>query len=472
MSNEAAAGASESTPSAVETFGYRQELKRSLSLRDLLVYGLVFIVPGAPISIFGIVYNKSAGMVPLVFIVGLVAMFFTAASYVTMSRAFPIAGSVYSYAGRVIGERVGFLAGWIMLLDYLLLPTLVYVACGIAIHAVIPETPKVLWVVGLVLVNAVINVLGIQTTARVSMIFLALQIVGIVAFMVMAGIGLEHGLAGAHLTTTPLFNPDLVTPKLIFGALSLAVLSFLGFDAISTLSEEAAGGATAVGRATFLSLALTAAIFVVLTYTACLFVLDVVAFPEGDRKEAAFYDIAELVGGHWLKWILTVPGVVFAGLPGALAAQVATARLIYSMSRDGKLPRALAHVSARHQVPDRAAMLVSAVSLVLGIALVNNLELLTSMVNFGALTGFLLLHVSVVVHALRSTNDEAAHRRIVVASIGFLIIGYVLLNLNRTAMIVGISWLSAGIALLVWFALTGRSAKTPSLTTEVGVDDR
>ena len=129
-------------PSPVEAFGYHQELKRSLSMLDLLVYGLVFIVPGAPITVFGIVFNASSGMVPLVYIVGLLAMLFTAASYVTMSRAYPVAGSVYAYAGRAIGESVGFLAGWAMLLDYLLLPTLVYVLCAIGVHAVVQAIEK------------------------------------------------------------------------------------------------------------------------------------------------------------------------------------------------------------------------------------------------------------------------------------------------------------------------------------------
>src|ERR1051326_6480879 len=120
----------------VEAFGYRQELKRSLSLFDLLVYGLVFITPIGPFAVFGFVYNASKGMVPLVYFVGLVAMLFTAASYMAMSRAFPIAGSVYTYASRSIGETVGFFAGWAILLDYILTPTLVYVACSVAIHSV------------------------------------------------------------------------------------------------------------------------------------------------------------------------------------------------------------------------------------------------------------------------------------------------------------------------------------------------
>ena len=130
-------GKSEATAQAstIEGFGYRQELKRSLNRFDLLVYGLIFIAPGSPMVVFGIVFNASMGMVPLVYLVGLVAMLFTAASYVNMSKVFPIAGSVYSYASRSIGESVGFLAGWVMLLDYLLLPTLCYVFCAVAIHS-------------------------------------------------------------------------------------------------------------------------------------------------------------------------------------------------------------------------------------------------------------------------------------------------------------------------------------------------
>src|SRR6185503_13734054 len=108
----------------VENLGYRQELKRSLSFPDLLVYGLVFIGPIAPVAVFGIVFDASRGMVPLTYLVGLAAMLFTALSYMAMARVYPVAGSVYAYTARSIGETVGFFAGWAILLDYLLLPTL------------------------------------------------------------------------------------------------------------------------------------------------------------------------------------------------------------------------------------------------------------------------------------------------------------------------------------------------------------
>src|SRR5580658_2322216 len=160
----------------IESFGYHQELKRTLSSFDLLVYGLVFIAPIAPWSSFGFVFNASHGMVPLVYIVGFVAMVFTARSYMVISAAFPVAGSVYAYAGNGIGESAGFLAGWALLLDYLLLPTLVYVICATSIHAVIPALPKPLLVAVFLGMNTAVNLWGIESTARLSVIMLWLQL--------------------------------------------------------------------------------------------------------------------------------------------------------------------------------------------------------------------------------------------------------------------------------------------------------
>jgi amino acid transporter len=450
MSNDL--GSQTPPPSAtVEDFGYRQELKRSLSLLDLLVYGLVFIVPGAPVAVFGFVFNASAGMVPLVYLVGLVAMMFTAASYITMSRAYPIAGSVYAYAGRAINETAGFLAGWVLLLDYLLGPTLILVLSAVAVHAMVPEVPREACIVAFVVMITVVSLFGIETTARTALVFLGLQILGLVVFMVAAFIALSHGVAGAHLSLKPLFNPDVMTPSLIFSALSLAVLSFLGFDAISTLAEEAKGGGAAIGRATFLSLILCTTIFIVLTYTASLFLLDRTSLASGEATDAAFYNIATIVGGDWLKAMLALPGVLFAGLPSALAAQVATARLMYSMSRDGKLPRALGHISEKRKVPDRAILFIAAVTLVLGLVAAEQIELLTSIVNFGALTGFLMLHVSVVAYMVRKGRIVSGFGNIVSAIVGFVIIAYVLFNLATMAKIVGLVWLAVGFAAIGFY---------------------
>jgi amino acid transporter len=451
VSETALAGPESGAPlsAGLESFGYKQELKRTLSPFDLLVYGLVFIVPIAPWSSFGFVFNASHGMVPLVYAVGLVAMLFTARSYVVMSAAFPVAGSVYAYAGRGIGVSAGFLAGWALLLDYLLLPTLIYVICAVSIHAVIPAAPKPVLVALFLGINTAVNIVGIESTAKLSIALLAMQLLLLGAFLALCLIGLAHGVNGAHLTLSPLYNPAKMTPSLVFGALSLAALSFLGFDAISTLTEEARGGARAVGMATMASLLLAAGLFVLQTYLASLFVLDRKSFAPGDEAATAFFIIAKAIGGEPLRWSVSILGVLFSGLAGALTAQAATARLIYSMARDGMLPRALAHVGAKRKTPDRAILLVAAITLALGVFLVNQIELLTSIVNFGALTGFLALHVSVVVWFMVRQKSRRWFSHLIAPLLGFAIIGYVLLNTQTNAKIVGVAWLGVGVIVLL-----------------------
>jgi amino acid transporter len=447
---------------SVESFGYRQELKRALSLPDLLICGLVLIMPIGPFSVFGFVFNASRGMVPLVYFIGVAAMMFTALSYMTMSRAFPIAGSVYAYAGRGIGESAGFVAGWAILLDYMLIPTLIYLGCAFAMSAIMPAIPKVIWVLVFVTVATTVNLLGITATARLNKLLLALQLLLLAAFAVLCAIGLTHGLAGSHLSLAPLWDSAKVTPSLVFGSLSLAALSFLGFDALSTLSEEVKGGPNMMGIATILSLGVVGALFVAQTYLASLFVLGLSGFPPGDASANAFLGIAKIVGGESFEWIVAVPGVVFAGIASALASQAATARLLYSMARDGKLPRTLAHIHPTRQTPQRATLLVAAVTLVLGVMLVDYLQQLVSLVNFGALFGFLMLHLSVVVHFMWKGRSRRWIIHLVVPGIGFAVMAYVLFSADELAKIAGCIWLAIGGVVLGVLKLRGRPLALPT----------
>jgi amino acid transporter len=434
-------------------------LRRSLSLGDLLVYGLVFIVPIAPFVIFGVVFNASRGMVPLTYVIGLVAMVFTALSYREMSESFPVAGSVYAYVGRGLHPAAGFLAGWAILLDYLLIPSLCYVAGAAAMHSVVPQVPQALWIVAFIAFNTTINILGIETTARASMIFLAGELVVLAAFVVLGAIAVSRGINGAHWSVLPFYNPEVFQPGLIFSALSIAVLSFLGFDAISTLAEETKGGTRVVGRATMLALCLAAALFVVQTYVAALLVPGQTAFAGEAATNDAFYDIAGLVGGGTFKLVVALSAALAAAIANALVAQAATARLLFAMARDGQLPRFLAHLHPVRRVPERAVLFVSGVSLLLGLFFVGQIGLLSSLVNFGALFSFLLLHVSVVVYFLiiRRVRTFALH--LVSPVIGFVIIGVVLANADVHAKIGGTAWLAIGVVILAGLRLAGRSTE-------------
>src|SRR6202171_3511155 len=146
--------------STLEEFGYKEQLNRALTTRDLIIYGMIFMVPIAPYSVFGFVWNDAKGMVPLAYFVGLVGMFFTAMSYAAMSRAYPMAGSVYSYAQRGLSEIAGFFSGWLILLDYILVPALLYLFSAIALQPMLPQVPKWLWLLGFVSFNAAVNLIG------------------------------------------------------------------------------------------------------------------------------------------------------------------------------------------------------------------------------------------------------------------------------------------------------------------------
>jgi len=440
-------------------FGYQAQLRRSLSLVDLLVYGLVFIAPAAPFAIFGVVFNTSHGMVALTYVVGLVAMVFTAISYREMAAAFPVAGSVYSYAGRALHPSAGFLAGWAVLLDYLLLPTLAYVVSAAALYAIVPAIPQLLWILLFVVFNTTINLFGIETTARASKLFLALQLVVIALFLVLGVAAIARGAGGAHWSLEPLWNPAAFQVSVVFSALSVAVLSFLGFDAISTLSEEATGGGRAVGQATMISLCLAAALFIGQTWIAALLVPDRTEFVGDTEINDAFYTVAAVAGGPALKFAAALLTALSAGIANALVAQAATARLLFAMARDRQLPRLLAHVDPVRRVPQRAVLLVSAISLVLGIFFVGQVALLSSLVNFGALFSFLMLHVSLVAYFVVKRRGGRVGVHLLSPALGFAVIVYVLMNADANAKIGGLTWLAIGIVIAIALRVTGRSSE-------------
>ena len=452
------------TPQASEAeelakFGYDAELRRSLSLGDLLVYGLVFMVPIAPFAIFGIVFNASKGMVALTYVIGLIAMVFTAMSYRSMSEAFPVAGSVYAYAGRGLHPSAGFLAGWAILLDYLLVPTLCYVVGAVAMHAVLPLIPEPFWIIGFLVFNTVINMLGIETTARASRIFLLGELIVLALFVILGAIAISRGVNGSHWSLRPFFNPSEFHFNIIFSALSVAVLSFLGFDAISTLAEEAKGGTRVVGRATMISLCIVAVLFIAQTYIAALLIPDRTSFVGDAETNDAFYTVSAIVGGSWLKIVIAVSAALSAAIANALVAQAATARLLFAMARDGQLPRFLAHVHPTRRVPERAVLFVAAVSLVLGLFFVGQVGLVSSLVNFGALFSFLMLHVSVVVYFLIKQRRRSFGIHLVSPAIGFAIIAFVLINADVHAKVGGLVWLAIGVMVLIGLRVAGRSAE-------------
>ncbi|SCG39360.1 APC family permease [Micromonospora inositola] len=450
----------------IERFGYRQELSRSLSFTDLLVYGLIFMVPIAPFGIFGSVYAGSGGMVALAYLIGMVAMMFTALSYAQMVKAFPMAGSVYSYAGRGIAPPVGFLAGWVILLDYILVPGLLYLVASVAMHSLVPAVPVWVWLAAFVVLNTVVNFLGIRMTARVNRVMLAAELVILAIFLVVGVVAVAQG-KGDGFSLRPLFDSGTFSWPLVFGAVSIAVLSFLGFDGISMLAEESREEARQIGRAMVAALLLAGTLFIVQTWVAALLVTDSAdLLANGDPEGTAFYDAARVAGGGWLAGLTALATAIAWGFANSLVAQAATSRLLYAMARDGQMPRVLARVNARHRVPANATLLVAGISLALGLWMASRddgISLLSTLVNFGAMTAFLALHVSVVVHYVIRNGSRDWLRHLVVPVVGFVILLFVVINAKVAAQVLGFVWLGIGVLVLLTFYATGRRPELPAL---------
>jgi amino acid transporter len=425
---------------SIENFGYKQELKRALTFWDLLIYGMIFMVPIAPFGVFGYVSDASKGMVALAYAIGMGGMIFTAMSYARMSEAFPVAGSVYAYAQRGINDTVGFLAGWAILLDYILVPSLLYLISAAALTAIYPAVPIWAWLLIFIAINTAINVRGVEFTAKANKIILIAEFIVLAIFIAAGIIALTTGQAGQGFTIKPLYDSHFFSLNLVMSAVSIAVLSFLGFDGISTLSEEVKGGSKVVGKATIIALLVVGSLFIIQTWIAS----DLGRGMKLDNLDTAFYVIAGKSGGLWLKNTTILATAFSWGIANALAAQAAISRILYSMGRDRKLPAVLAKVHPTFKTPYVSTLIVAVISIIVGLFFQNSIDVLTNIVNFGALAGFLLLHLSVINHYVVRNKSRQFWKHLVFPIIGFAVIAYVMYGMDKKAIITGLIWIVVG----------------------------
>lgn len=420
----------------------KQELKRVLSFKDLLIYGMLYMVVIAPMSVFGYITKESQGMAPLVYLIGMIAMFFTALGYVQMSKHMPQAGSVYTYVKEGLNPRIGFLAGWLILLDYLLLPSLLYLMTSIFCAALIPSIPGWLWIIVFVALNTGINLLGIEYTARSGKIMLAIELFVLGLFVIAGVMYVSAGGGSGSLNLQPFYQPDRINLQFIASACSIAALGFLGFDAISTLSEETIEPEKTVGRATLSALLLVGGLFVLQTYIATLISPDYIAV----NAETAYFDAGAMAAGNWLKVLMLGVSIMATGIANAMTSQAATARILFSISRDGLLPEFISQIHPRYKTPHWATLIVALLSL-LG-ALTMNLPLIIKLVNFGAVTAFMLLNFTVfhLFFIKRGNRHFGAFFKYLLAPwFGIIVLAYIWTGFDAVCKIVGISWLAIGI---------------------------
>ena len=345
----------------IEQFGYKQELRRGMGLWDVVLYGVLFMVIIAPQSIFGTIQQNSHGMTPLVYIIGFVAILFTAMSYMRMSKRFPIAGSVYSYVQRGINPHVGFMAGWLILLDYVLVPSLLIVMVMNWGVALVPGSPAWLWAVAFIAFNTFVNIRGIQMSRGVDWVIFIVEIVAVVAFIALGTNFVLGGGGAGGFVLDPIYQPGQVDAHFVAAGISIAALSFLGFDGMSTLAEETHEPEKNIGKGIIIALSIIIVVFVAQTYIAAIVQPDWAA----TDPDMGFFDSVYLVGGPVFYKIMLLVNIVAVGIANIINAQMASSRLLYSMGRDGVIPRVFGKVHPKFQTPWFASIFLGAIRRVL-----------------------------------------------------------------------------------------------------------
>ena len=423
-------------------------LQRVLSLWDLVFYGIILIEPIAAVPLFGIGQELSRGHMVTTVLVGMVAMMLTASSYGRLAAPFPSAGSAYTYVSKTMNPHIGFLAGWVMALGYLVLPLINVIFVVVAVQREFPVVPYWVGAAGFAALITLLNLAGIRWTARANQALLFVMGAVIVAFIALAiRLVVRSSGFGGLFSTLPIYNPQEFRLKDFAAATSFATLTYVGFDGVTTLAEDVENPRRNAWLATILVVAFTGAFSALQVYLAQL-VLPGFHFAQ---PETAFMDVCSRVGGmplYHAMWVI----LLVASFGSALTGQVGAARILYGMGRDNALPHKLfARLNPKRNTPTANIMLVGFLAFV-GSALVNY-ERGGEILNSGAFLAFMAVNAAAFWH-FYVKNPRGQERRWfadgIAPALGLLFCLAIWLSLPKLAMTVGALWLLGGILLSGW----------------------
>jgi putrescine importer len=419
-------------------------LKRTLTLTDLLLYGIVAISPMAPMAPYGVFSERGGGHVVTAVLIAMVAMTFTGISYGRMARAYPSAGSAFTYVAREIHPGLGYITGWGMVMDYILGPLIASIWCAEQSYEFVPAIPVSVWKIFYASAFTLLNTQAIRSSARINAGFaMGLGVVVAVVFIAAIHYILGHPHTDPAFFTRPFYDPKTFSLSALFGCTSIAVLTYSGFDGISTLSEEAVNPRRNILLATVL------ACLVIGTLSAAEVYVAQVIWPASEKFPDADTAYVWVAGRMW-KPLFTVVGiaVLLANFAVGMAAHLGAARLLYGMGRSNALPqRFFGAIDPKHHVPRNNVIFIGAIVLIGAFSL--SYELGAEMLNFGALIAFMGVNAAAFVRYF----VRARHKKIwnfIPPVLGFLICLALWWNLSNPAKVLGSIWMALGITYGIW----------------------
>jgi putrescine importer len=434
------------------------KLLRVLSLRDLVIYGIIVIQPVAAMPLFGHANNISKGHAVTTILIAMVAMILTAISYGKMANRYPEAGSAYTFVGKGIHQYLGFVAGWSMFMDYLFIPILCVIFTSIAANHMLPVIPLHFWIFFFVSGFTILNLKGIKMASRAN--WLLMIVMSVVVFYFMAAairFVINHYGFGGLFSSRPFYNPETFSVSSIGSATALAALTYIGFDGISTLSEEVNNPRRNVMIGMVLTCLITGVWSGAQIYLAQLSWPDWASFTQGltdevaqnNALDTAIMTVAERIGGHLLDGLLSF--ILLLGSIGSGAAgQLGASRLLYGMGRDGVLPKKIfGHLDTKYSSPNFNIIIIGVLALI-GALTLNYAEA-ARLINFGAFFAFMGVNIASIYEYFFKAKEKSIKGFLIdflPAGFGFLFCLIIWLNLPLKTFLIGGSWMMVGIIYL------------------------
>ncbi|MDF1894842.1 APC family permease [Rahnella contaminans] len=442
----------------------RVQLRKTLTLVQVVMMGLAYLQPMTIFDTFGIVSGLTDGHVATAYIFALIAVLFTAVSYGKLVQRFPSAGSAYTYAQKAISPHVGFMVGWSSLLDYLFMPMINILLAKIYLEAIFPGVPSWIFVTALVAMMTAFNLRGIKVVANLNSIIVVVQVAIMVVFLglLVRGVYMGEGM-GTLATTKPFFSENAHVVPMITGA-TILCFSFLGFDGISSLSEETPNAGKVIPKAIFLTALIGGIIFVVVSYFLQLYFPDISRFKDPDASQP---EIMLYVAGKFFQSVILCFSCVTV-LASGMAAHAGVSRLLYVMGRDGVFPeKVFGYVHPKWRTPTFNVLLVGVVAMS---AITFDLVTATALINFGALVAFTFVNLSVIsqfyIREKRNRTLKDHVNYLILPVIGALTVGALWLNLEASSMTLGLVWGAIGLGYLAFITNAFRK-QPPQMSGEI-----
>lgn len=421
-------------------------LKRSLPLKYVVFFGLAFMAPTTLFSTYGVAVHSTNGMITTAYIVAFIVMLFTAYSYAQMVKAFPNAGAAYTFTQKSLSPHIGFLVGWTIILDYMFSPMISALLLGIAIKAYFPIIPMYVWIILFIATVTIINILGIKVAAKLNMGLLFLQLGTLALFTIFSIKGLLNGQgAGTLFSILPFIDSNINMPGFM-SIIPILCFSFLGFDAVTTLSEETKNPRKSIPRAIYLVTIIGGSYYFIGSYFLQLVWPDYQSF---NAPEAAYMEIAMYIGGNFLISYMLAEGIM-SSFSSAIASGTSASRILYAMGRERVLPaKIFGYLSPKYRTPVFNILIIGGVALS---ALFLSLTTAVSLINFGALFAFTFVNISVIAHYYFRKKQRSligTIRYLIIPLIGASLTGFFWIKLDIYSLILGGTWFAIGFVYLL-----------------------